>query len=135
MDLVDPQGKRISTRSKEEVEDILLKLAPRNKEQEKILAEAIGKKLEENRKAKMSHGLKNDFNGVFEKNAKIRASRDDGFSESRDWRLEAVIPREMFYVARKIWGEDVISNPVKFKEAFVKDEQGRMCLTVDPKTI
>ena len=37
----------------------------------------------------MSHGLKNDFNGVFEKNAKIRAS-DDGFSESRDWRLEAV---------------------------------------------
>ena len=41
----------------------------------------------------------------------------------------------MFYVARKIWGEDVISNPVKFKEAFVKDEQGRMCLTVDAKTI
>ena len=35
--------------------------------------EAIAKKLEENRKAKMSHGLKNDFNGVFEKNAKIRA--------------------------------------------------------------
>ena len=34
---------------------------------------------------------------MFEKNAKIRAS-DDGFSESRDWRLEAVIPREMFYV-------------------------------------
>ena len=134
MVIVDPQGKRLTARSKEEVEDILLKLAPRNKEQEKILAEAIAKKLEENRKAKMSHGLKNDFNGVFEKNAKIRAS-DDGFSESRDWRLEAVIPREMFYVARKIWGEDVISNPVKFKEAFVKDEQGRMCLTVEPKTI
>ena len=135
MVIVDPNGKRITARSKEEVEDILLKLAPQNKEQERILAEAIGKKLEENRKARMNYGLKNDFNGVFEKNAKIRASRDDGFSKSRDWRLEAVIPREMFYVARKIWGDDVISNPVKFKEAFVKDEQGRMCLTVDPKTI
>lgn len=134
MVIVDPQGKRITARSKEEVEDILLKLAPRNKEQEKILAEAIAKKLEENRKAKMSHGLKNDFNGVFEKNAKIRAT-SDGFSKSRDWRLEAIIPKEMFYVARKIWGEDVISNPVKFKEAFVKDEQGRLCLTVDPETI
>jgi len=135
MVIVDPQGKRISTRSKEEVEDILLKLAPKNKEQEKILAEAIGKKLEENRKAKMSHGLKNDFNGVFERNAKMRASRGDGFSKSRDWRLEAIIPREMYYVAKKVWGDDVITNPVKFKEAFVKDEQGRLCLTVDPNTI
>ena len=135
MVIVDPQGKRITARSKEEVEDILLKLAPQNKEQERILAEAIGKKLEENRKARMNYGLKNDFNGVFEKNAKIRASGDDGYSKSRDWRLEAIIPREMFYVARKIWGEDVISNPAKFKEAFAKDEQGRLCLTVDPKTI
>lgn len=134
MVIVDPQGKRLTARSKEEVEDILLKLAPRNKEQEKILAEAIAKKLEENRKAKMSHGLKNDFNGVFEHNARKRAT-SDGFSKSRDWRLEAVIPKEMFYVARKIWGDDVITNPAKFKEAFVKDEQGRMCLTVDPETI
>ena len=134
MVIVDPQGKRLTARSKEEVEDILLKLAPRNKEQERILAEAIGKKLEENRKARMNYGLKNDFNGVFEHNARKRAT-SDGFSKSRDWRLEAVIPKEMFYVARKIWGDDVITNPAKFKEAFVKDEQGRMCLTVDPETI
>jgi hypothetical protein len=29
----------------------------------------------------------------------------------------------MYYVARKIWGDDVITNPAKFKEAIVKDEQ------------
>lgn len=134
MDLVDPQGKRLTGRSKQEVLDILHKLAPANKEQEAILARAIGKQMEKARKGKMNKGLKEGFGGVFEHNARKRAN-SDGFSKSRDWRLEAVIPKEMFYVARKIWGDDVITNPAKFKEAFVKDEQGRMCLTVDPKTI
>lgn len=134
MDLVDPQGKRLTGRSKQEVLDILHKLAPANKEQEAILARAIGEQMEKARKGKMNKGLKEGFDGVFEHNARKRAT-SDGFSKSRDWRLEAVIPKEMFYVARKIWGDDVITNPVKFKEAFVKDEQGRMCLTVDPKTI
>jgi hypothetical protein len=135
MTLVDPSGKKLTGRSKEEVEDILLKLAPKNKEQEQILAKAIGERIEKIRKEKMARGLKNDFDGVFERNAKMRASRGDGFSKSRDWRLEAIIPREMYYVAKKVWGDDVITNPVKFKEAFVKDEQGRLCLTVDPDTI
>ena len=134
MDLVDPQGKRLTGRSKQEVLDILHKLAPANKEQEAILARAIGEQMEKARKGKMNKGLKEGFDGVFEHNARKRAN-SDGFSKSRDWRLEAVIPKEMFYVARKIWGDDVITNPAKFKEAFVKDEQGRMCLTVDPKTI
>lgn len=134
MDLVDPQGKRLTGRSKQEVLDILHKLAPANKEQEAILAQAISKQMEKARKNKIRVGLKEGFDGVFEHNARKRAN-SDGFSKSRDWRLEAVIPKEMFYVARKIWGDDVITNPAKFKEAFVKDEQGRMCLTVDPKTI
>lgn len=134
MELVDPQGKRLTGRSKQEVLDILHKLAPANKEQEAILAQAIGKQMEKARKGKMNKGLKEGFGGVFEHNTRKRAN-SDGFSKSRDWRLEAVIPKEMFYVARKIWGDDVITNPAKFKEAFVKDEQGRMCLTVDPKTI
>jgi len=135
MEIVGPDGKSITARSQEEVEDILRELAPKNPEQERILAQALGKKIEETRKAKMNAGLKNDFDGVFNRNAQLRASRNDGYSKSRDWRLEAIIPREMFYVARKIWGDDVITNPVKFKEAFVKDEQGRLCLTVDPSTI
>jgi hypothetical protein len=41
----------------------------------------------------------------------------------------------MVYVAEKIWGEDFLTNPQKFKEAFVKDEMGQYCLTVDPKSI
>jgi hypothetical protein len=134
MEIVDPQGKKITGKSKEEVLEILQKLAPKNKEQEAILAQAISKQLEKTRKAKMNKGLEEGFGGVFEHNARMRV-KSDGFSKSRDWRLEAVIPKEMYYVARKIWGDDVITNPAKFKEAFVKDEQGRMCLTVDPKTI
>ena len=39
--------------------------------------------------------------------------KSDGFSKSRDWRLEAVIPKEMYYVARRICGDDVITNPAK----------------------
>jgi hypothetical protein len=135
MELVDPHGNKLNrSRNKAEVLDILHALKPMNKEQERILAQAIGKQMEKARKTKMSKGLKYGFDGVFEHNAKKRLTTD-GFSKSRDWRLEAVIPKEMFYVARKIWGDDVITNPQKFKEAFVKDEQGRMCLTVDPKTI
>ena len=135
MQLVDPQGNKLDkSRSRAEVLDILHSLKPMNKEQERILAQAIGKQMEKTRKTKMNKGLKYGFDGVFEHNARKRANTD-GFSKSRDWRLEAVIPKEMFYVARKIWGDDVITNPAKFKEAFVKDEQGRMCLTVDPKTI
>jgi len=134
MEIVDPQGRKITGKSKEEVLEILQKLAPKNKEQERILAQAISNQMEKARKNKMRVGLKEGFGGVFEHNARMRV-KSDGFSESRDWRLEAVIPKEMYYVARKIWGDDVITNPAKFKEAFVKDEQGRMCLTVDPKTI
>lgn len=135
MELVDPQGNKIKTsKSKEQVMDILKTLKPMNKEQEMILARAIGKQMEKARKNKMNKELKQGFDGVFQRNAMLRA-KTDGFSESRDWRLEAIIPKEMFYVARKIWGDDVITNPVKFKEAFVKDEQGRLCLTVDPSTI
>ena len=135
MELVDPQGNKIKTsKSKEQVMDILKTLKPMNKEQEMILARAIGKQMEKARKNKMTKELKQGFDGVFQRNAMLRA-KTDGFSESRDWRLEAIIPKEMFYVARKIWGDDVITNPAKFKEAFVKDEQGRLCLTVDPSTI
>lgn len=134
MKLVDPQGRNLTGKSKEEVQDILRKLAPANKEQEKILAQAIGKQLEKNRKDKMNKGIKEGFDGVFADNAKKRIT-SDGFNKSRNWRLEAVVPKEMYYVARQIWGDDVLTNPVKFKEAFVKDELGRLCLTVDPKTI
>lgn len=109
--MIDPNGKKLTGRSKEEVEDILLKLAPKNKEQEQILAKAIGERLEKNRQEVMRKGLKNDFDGIFANSARMRASRDDGFTKSRDWRLEAIIPKEMFYVARKIWGERCYYKP------------------------
>ena len=102
MVIVDPNGKRITARSKEEVLEILQKLAPKNKEQEAILAQAIGEQLEKVRKAKMHRGLEEGFGGVFEHNARMRV-KSDGFSKSRDWRLEAVIPKEMFPSHDKGW--------------------------------
>ena len=135
MDLIDPQGNTLAKeKSQEEVLKALQDLAPKNKEQERILAQAIGKKIEANRKAKLNKGIKEGFNGTFAHNAKLRRDTD-GFNDQRDWRLIARVPNDMLYVARQIWGDDVLTNPQKFKEAFVEDEQGKLCLTVDPKTI
>ena len=78
MELVDPQGRKITGKSKEEVLEILQKLAPKNKEQEAILAQAISKQLEKRRKAKMHRGLEEGFGGVFEHNARMRV-KSDGF--------------------------------------------------------
>lgn len=135
MDLIDPQGNIIEKeKSKAELDKILADLAPKNKEQERILAQAIGKRIEAVRKAKMNRGIKTGFNGTFANNL-IKRKNSDGFNDDRDWRLIAKVPNEMLYVARQIWGDDVLTNPEKFKEAFVEDELGQLCLTVDPKTI
>lgn len=135
MQLVDTEGKPLkSSKSKEEVIDILRDLQPKNKEQEKILAMAVGKKIEENRVKKLNKGIKTGFEGGFKENYK-QSKSTDGFTENRSMRLIASIPKEMAYVAMQVWGDDVLTNPAKFKEAFVKDETGKYCLTVDPKTI
>jgi len=127
--LVTPDGKQL-TRSKKDVQDILREIAPKNKEQEAILAKAIGESIERNRKQKITQGLSGGYSNMFKKNAKMRQDKQKG-----DWRLVAAIPKEMAYVARKVWGDDVFTDPSKFNEAFVKDELGRYCLTVDPKEI
>lgn len=135
MQLVDADGKPLTTeKSKEEVVDILKTLRPKNREQEKILAMAIGMKVEENRKKTMNKGLKEGFDGTFQANARMR-TENDGYSKGRSMRLIAAIPKEMAYVARKVWGDDVFTNKEKFKEAFVKDELGQLCLTVKPDGI
>ena len=135
MQLVDTEGKPLkSSKSKEEVINILRDLKPKNKEQEKILAMAVGQKVEEGRVNKIRRKIKTGFDGTFKENYKQRTNTD-GFTQGRSLRLIASIPREMVYVAKKMWGDDVLTNPEKFKEAFVKDGTGRYCLTVDPKTI
>lgn len=135
MDLIDPQGNKLAKeKSQEEVLKMLEDLAPKNKEQERILAQAIGKKIEAARKHRMNKGAKEGFNGTFAHNEILRKNTD-GFNDDRDWRLIARVPNDMLYVARQMWGDDVLTNPAKFKEAFVEDELGRLCLTVDPRTI
>ena len=133
--LVDDTGAPLKKgMSKEEVEEKLRELAPKNKEEEAILARKIAETIEHNRKNKMRKTLTEDPEGIFRENSK-RKALDANWSPNRQYRKIASIPKDMLYVAQKIWGPDVLTNKAKFKEAFVKDETGKYCLTVDPKTI
>lgn len=133
--LVDDTGKPLKKgKNKEEVTNILKQLRPKNKEQEILLAKHIAEAIEFHRKNKMRKVVKDDPEGIFKANTKRRLL-DANWSPGRDYRHIASIPKDMLYVAEKIWGEDVLTNKDKFKEAFVKDETGKYCLTVDPDTI
>jgi hypothetical protein len=133
--LVDDTGAPLKKGlSKEEVTDRLRALAPKNKEEEVLLARRVAELLEHNRQDRMRRVLKNDTEGIFRENAKKRL-QDDNWTPTRQYRRIASIPKDMVYVAEKIWGPDVLTDKKKFKEAFVKDETGKYCLTVDPDTI
>lgn len=135
MDLIDDTGKPLKgSKSREDIKNILQTVRPKNKEQEMILAKAMAHRLEQERLAKINHKIKTGFDGTFENNIKAR-NEGDGYTKDRSMRLIASIPPEMLYVAKKVWGPDVIKNKALFRKAFVEDEQGRMCLTVDPKSI
>lgn len=132
MDLVGPNGEPLTMQNNpEDIKKILDSIRPKNKEQEAVLAQMVGERVERVRKSKMEKGLREGFNKTFQRNEKLK--RDD--TKGKDWRLIAAIPQEMAYVARQIWGDDVFTDPAKFNEAFVKDELGQYCLTVDPKKI
>lgn len=133
--LLDDNGKELKIEKKKE--DVIARLqefAPQNKEEERILATKIGESIEFHRQKRMTKGLNGGFDPLFEANAKERMNGDN-WSDGRDYRHIASIPREMVYVAEQLYGSDVLTNKEKFKEAFVKDEAGQFCLTVDPKTI
>jgi len=112
-------------------EDILETIAPKNEKERLIFREAISNIL---RKIN-SRNLIDENTLLFKENYKQRKYGGDGFSNDREMRLVALIPTEMAEIAKKIYGDDVIINKKKFREAFVKDEQGQYCLTVDPKSI
>lgn len=134
MELVDAAGKPLTSKTPQQVREKLQSIIPENEEQRKILFKAIVERLEKNRQEKMMKGLETGFNGTFAENAKMKV-KEDGFTDERGYRLVARIPREMFYVAQQVYGEDVIKDDAKFKEAFVKDEVGQKCLTVDSRKI
>lgn len=133
--IVDDKGNPIEKpKTKQEVIDKLQELAPKTKEEERILATKIAELLEHNRQSRMRNILNNDTEGIFRENAKKKLF-DDNWTPNKQYRRIASIPKDMVYVAEKIWGPDVLTNKEKFREAFVKDETGKYCLTVDPKTI
>lgn len=59
----------------------------------------------------------------------------DGISTDGSFRRIAIIPKDVYDEAIEKYGPDVITNKKKFKKAFIKDKEGRLCLTVDPETI
>jgi len=134
MDLIDESGKPLKGKSREEIKDILQAVRPKNKEQEMVLAKALVEKIERERVNSMQYKIETGFDGTFKEN--IRARKEgDGYTKDRNMRLIASIPPEMLFVAQQVWGPDVLRDEILFKKAFVEDETGRMCLTVDPKTI
>jgi len=133
--IIDDKGNPLEkSKTSQEVRDKLRELAPKNKEEERILAVKIAELLEYNRRQRMKKVLDDDPEGIFRENAKKKLW-DNNWTPGRQYRRIASIPRDMVYVAEKIWGKDVLTNKEKFKEAFVKDDTGRYCLTVDPKSI
>jgi len=133
--IVDPSGNEIKKKlNKEEVIKRLEKLRPKTQEEHKLLVKKIAESLEFNRRKKVNKGIDSGFGGVFKENADRRL-HNDGYSKDRDLRMIAQIPRELDYVAREMYGEDYYKDPKVVKKLLVDDEVGRMCLTVDPKTI
>lgn len=110
--------------------ELLGELAPQNPEQEKTFREAINRLLTDIRDRRS----KATSDSLYLANSKIRKTTD-GFSKDREMRMVALIPPELYEAARKKYGDDVLTNKAKFREAFVKDEVGRYCLTVEPGTI
>lgn len=113
-------------------EEILESIAPKNDRERLIFKEAIQnivRKLDNQNKKVVDNNIP-----LFKANYKHRKG-SDGFSNDREMRLVAVIPTEMVTIAKKMYGDDVLTNKAKFREAFVKNEEGRYCLTVDPKSI
>lgn len=113
-------------------EKILETIAPKNEKERLIFKEAIQnivRKINERDRLMVKNNA-----SLFKANYKQR-KEVDGFSKDREMRLVAMIPAEMATIAKKIYGDDVLTNKAKFKKAFVEDEEGRYCLTVDPKSI
>lgn len=110
--------------------EMLGSLAPQNPEQERTFRDAINRLLRDIKERRS----RIDETPLFVATHKLRKDTD-GFSKDREMRMVALIPPELYEAARKKYGDDVLTNKAKFREAFVKDEVGRYCLTVEPGTI
>ncbi len=133
--LLDENGEVLApSMEKSDVLKRLRDIAPRNPEQERVLARKVGESIEYHRKKRINDRLRTGFDGLFAENER-RKRTDDNWSPKKEFRHIASIPKEMVYIAEQIWGEDVLTNKEKFREAFIEDESGRLCLTVDPRTI
>ena len=134
--ILDDTGNPLKPKlSEEEVLEKLKEVAPKNKEQEVLLAKRVGEMAEYYRKRKIVGGIEDGgYDDIFYDNIQQR-KKGDSFTEGRDYRHIASIPREMAYVAEQVFGPEVWTDKATFKKAFKEDDTGKLCLTVDPDSI
>lgn len=116
---------------KRSIPEILADIEPRNDQEREILERELGETMRKAEFMRLQHGISTGFNGVFKENHKKRGEIKE---KGKDWKLIAQIPVAMVNKAKEIWGDDVLTNKTKFKEAFVKDEIGKYCLTIKPES-
>jgi hypothetical protein len=116
----------------DKTQKILESIAPKDEKERAIFTQAINKILSDikDRDQKI---IDNNI-PLFKANFEQRKDAD-GFSKDREMRLVAMIPTEMAVIAKRIYGDDVLTNKAKFRKAFVENEEGQYCLTVDPGSI
>lgn len=116
---------------KRSIPEILADIEPRNDQEREILERELGETIRKAEFMRLQHGISTGFKGLFKDNYERKRERKE---KGKDWRLIAQIPVEMVNKAKEVWGDDVLTNKAKFKQAFVKDEIGRLCLTIKPES-
>lgn len=133
--ILDNEGNPLKTeKSQAQVMEELEKLAPKNEEEEAILAREISSAMESYRKKKIVKDVDTGYDGLFAQN-KAKRINSDGFTDERGYRQIAEVPLEIDRIAQELYGPEYYKDPKILKKALLEDEVGRMCLTVDPKTI
>lgn len=123
-DIIQPLHRR-------SISEILADIEPKNEHEREIFDREVTEAIKQAEFMKLQYGIRTGFNGVFKENYKKRGAIKE---KGKDWKLIAQIPVAMVNKAKEIWGDDVLTNKTKFKEAFVKDEIGKYCLTIKPES-
>ena len=113
-------------------------LAPKDKREEAIFKEAVGRLIEniQRQKREMASGIYKNSDGIYLANAKMKRA-SDGFSGDREFRQIATIPLEVAERIKAKYGEEIMDpkNGDKLKKVLRTDMEFEHCLTVDRRTI
>lgn len=113
-------------------------LTPKDKREEAIFKEAVGRLIEniQRQKREMASGIYRNSDGIYLANAKMK-NKTDGFSGDREFRQIATIPLEVAERIKAKYGEEIMDpkNGERLKRVLRTDTEFEHCLTVDRRTI